>query len=57
MVQYPRIQDHKTDHIERVISYTYVLRDLTHLFWPSLQIIYFGLVLYVHIVIMEFNSE
>lgn len=30
MVQYPRIQDHKTDHIERVISYIYALRDLSH---------------------------
>lgn len=57
MVQYPRIQDHKTDHIERVISYIYALRDLSHLFWQSLLIIHFGLVLYVHICDMEFISK
>lgn len=57
MVQYSQIQDLKTDHIERVISYIYALSDLSHLFWQSLLIIYFGLVLYVHIFNMDLNSK
>lgn len=56
MVQYSRIQDHKTDHIERVISYVYAL-SASLLFWQSFQIFYFGLVLYVHIFNMDFNSK
>lgn len=57
MVQYSRIQDHKTDHIERVISYIYALRDLSHLFWQRLQIIYFDLVLCVYLFNMELKSK